>query len=163
MKSILVFLLISLNLSAHTLLMDVIDNEDNTITVVGAFSTGEKTVGALVKLESLVSGEVLYQKRLPQESELTIEIPKEQYQVVLDGGPGHTVVKEGFAPLEGFTKKASKEVSTNKLSQTQQGAVINTSVVVLFSIAFILLALTLYFSARNTKMLTAQIKSKNLH
>lgn len=157
-KSILVFLLISLNLSAHTLLMDVIDNEDNTITVVGAFSTGEKTVGALVKLESLTSGEVLYQKRLPDESELTIEIPKEQYQVVLDGGPGHTVVKEGFAPLEGFTKKTSTETSSKKLSQNQHGALINTSVIVLFSIAFVLLGLTLYFSARNTKMLTAQLK-----
>ncbi len=157
-KLILVFLLISLNLSAHTLLMDVIDNEDNTITVVGAFSTGEKTVGALVKLESLISGEVLYQKRLPDESELTIEIPKEQYQVVLDGGPGHTVVKEGFAPLEGFTKKTSTETSSKKLSQNQHGALINTSVIVLFSIAFVLLALTLYFSARNTKILTAQLK-----
>ncbi|RXJ88595.1 hypothetical protein CRV01_12070 [Arcobacter sp. CECT 8983] len=163
MKSILVFLLLSISLNAHTLLMDVIDNEDNTITVVGAFSTGEKTVGALVKLESLVSGEVLFQKRLPEESELTIEIPKEQYQVVLDGGPGHTVVKEGFAPLEGFAKKASMETSSKKLSQNQQGTIVNTSVIVLFSIAFILLALTLYFSARNTKMLTAQIKSKNLH
>jgi len=157
-KSILAFLLISLNLSAHTLLMDVIDNEDNTITVVGAFSTGEKTVGALVKLESLISGEVLYQKRLPDESELTIEIPKEQYQVVLDGGPGHTVVKEGFAPLEGFTKKTSTETSSKKLSQNQHGALINTSVIVLFSIAFVLLGLTLYFSARNTKILTAQLK-----
>ncbi len=157
-KSILVFLLLSLNLSAHTLLMDVIDNEDNTITVVGAFSTGEKTVGALVKLESLISGEVLYQKRLPDESELTIEIPKEQYQVVLDGGPGHTVVKEGFPPLEGFTKKTSTETSSKKLSQNQHGALISTSVIVLFSIAFILLALTLYFSARNTKILTAQLK-----
>ncbi|XPV54681.1 MAG: hypothetical protein ACNI3H_07130 [Halarcobacter ebronensis] len=157
-KSILVFLLLSLNLSAHTLLMDVIDNKDNTITVVGAFSTGEKTVGALVKLESLISGEVLYQKRLPDESELTIEIPKEQYQVVLDGGAGHTVVKEGFAPLEGFTKKTSTETSSKKLSQNQHGALISTSVIVLFSIAFVLLALTLYFSARNTKMLTAQLK-----
>ena len=157
-KSILFFLLLSLNSSAHTLLMDIIDNEDNTITVVGAFSTGEKTVGALVKLESLVSGEVLYQQRLPQESELTINIPKEQYQVVLDGGPGHTVVKEGFAPLEGFTKKSSKEDSNKKLSQNQQGLLVNTSLITLFSIAFILLALTLYFSARNTKMLITQLK-----
>ncbi|RXK10306.1 hypothetical protein CRV05_07770 [Halarcobacter bivalviorum] len=158
MKSILVLLLLSLNLNAHTLIMDIIDNEDNTITVVGAFSTGEKTVGALVKLESLITGEVLYQKRLPKESELTIEIPKEQYQVVLDGGPGHTVVKEGFAPLEGFTKKTDKTQTSKKLSQNQHGALINTSVIVLFSIAFVLLVLTLYFSAKNTKMLTSQLK-----
>ncbi|AXH13120.1 hypothetical protein [Halarcobacter bivalviorum] len=157
-KSILVLLLLSLNLNAHTLIMDIIDNEDNTITVVGAFSTGEKTVGALVKLESLITGEVLYQKRLPKESELTIEIPKEQYQVVLDGGPGHTVVKEGFAPLEGFTKKTDKTQTSKKLSQNQHGALINTSVIVLFSIAFVLLVLTLYFSAKNTKMLTSQLK-----
>lgn len=157
-KSILVLLLLSLNLNAHTLIMDIIDNEDNTITVVGAFSTGEKTVGALVKFESLITGEILYQKRLPKESELTINIPKEQYQVVLDGGPGHTVVKEGFAPLEGFTKKTDKTQISKKLSQNQHGALINTSVIVLFSIAFVLLGLTLYFSARNTKMLTSQLK-----
>lgn len=157
-KSILLLLLLSLNLSAHTLIMDIIDNEDNTMTVVGAFSTGEKTVGALVKFESLITGEVLYQKRLPEESELTIEIPKEQYQVVLDGGPGHTVVKEGFAPLEGFTKNTDKTQSSKKLSQNQEGALVNTSVIVLFSLAFILLALTLYFSAKNTKILTAQLK-----
>lgn len=157
-KSILVLLLLSLNLNAHTLIMDIIDNEDNTITVVGAFSTGEKTVGALVKFESLITGEILYQKRLPKESELTINIPKEQYQVVLDGGPGHTVVKEGFAPLEGFTKKTDKTQISKKLSQNQHGALINTSVIVLFSIAFVLLGLTLYFSAKNTKMLTSQLK-----
>ena len=160
-KSILAFLLFTISLNAHTLVMDIIDNEDNTLTVVGAFSTGEDTAGALVKLESLLTGEVLYEKRFPQESELTIEIPKEPYQVVLDGGPGHTVVKEGIAPLEGFTKKASKISETKKLSQNQQGIAIDNSLIILFSIAFILLALTLYFSARNTSKILAQIKQKN--
>ena len=105
MKKILIFVFFSMSLFAHNLIMNVIDNKDNTITVVGEFSTGEDAAGAMIRLESLVNAEVLYKQRLPQESELTINIPKEPYQIVLDGGPGHTIVKEGIAPLEGFKKE----------------------------------------------------------
>ena len=108
MKKILIFMFFSMSLFAHNLIMNVIDNKDNTITVVGEFSTGEDAAGAMIRLESLVNAEVLYKQRLPQESELTINIPKEPYQIVLDGGPGHTIVKEGIAPLEGFKKEIKR-------------------------------------------------------
>ncbi|MFY9110114.1 hypothetical protein PZQ46_11480, partial [Aliarcobacter butzleri] len=76
MKKIFVFMFLSVSLFAHNLIMNVIDNKDNTITVIGEFSTGEDAAGALVRVESLISGDVLYKERLPEASELTITIPK---------------------------------------------------------------------------------------
>lgn len=38
-------------LEAHTLMMNVANNGDGTITVVGEFSTGELAAGAMVRLE----------------------------------------------------------------------------------------------------------------
>ncbi|RXJ60925.1 hypothetical protein CRV04_00165 [Candidatus Marinarcus aquaticus] len=148
------------SLYAHSLLMNIFDNEDNTITVMAEFSTGEKAAGALIRLESLVTGEVLYQKRLPLESELTIIIPKEEYQVVLDAGPGHTIVKEGIAPLEGFLKKV-KAKNTAKLSQAQktnnQWSALTT---LFFVICIILFLMTIYWSNRNTNRILKQLKAE---
>lgn len=45
--------------------------------MLGEFNTCEKTVGAQVRLESLVRGDVLYKKRLSEKSEITVDIPKE--------------------------------------------------------------------------------------
>ncbi|WP_323590820.1 hypothetical protein [Aliarcobacter butzleri] len=120
MKKAIIFLSLSVSLFAHNLIMNVMDNKDNTITVIGEFSTGEDAAGALVRVESLISGDVLYKERLPEASEVTISIPKEPYQVVLDGGPGHTIVKEGIAPLEGFNEEIKSKIdSTKKLSVAQ--------------------------------------------
>lgn len=147
-------------LEAHTLLMNVMNNDDDTITVRGEFSTGELASGALIKLESLLSGNVLFQQRLPESSELIIAIPKEPYQVVLDGGPGHSVVKEGIAPLEGFPADVKAKATTGaKLSQAQNGnGEWDLATVTMFSIAVLLFALTLYFSSRNTRLLLLQMK-----
>lgn len=104
MKKIFILISFVMSMYAHNLIMNVMDNADNTITVVGEFSTGEDAAGALIRLESLLSGEILYKERLPQESELTITIPKEPYQIVLDGGPGHTIVKKGLLHLKDLIK-----------------------------------------------------------
>ena len=49
---------------AHSLLLNVFDNEDNTISVEGIFSTGEPAVEAQVLLKALKNGKILYKKRL---------------------------------------------------------------------------------------------------
>jgi len=153
-------LMLSVSAYAHTLLMNVINNDDNTITVHGEFSTGELAQGALIRLESLHSGAVLFKQRLPVESEVVIPIPKEPYQIVLDGGPGHTVVKEGIAPNEGFSVEA-KASTTSKLSQSQNGTTEwSTPVIVLFTCAFMLLFLTLYVSMKNTRLILSEIRKK---
>ena len=166
MKKIFVIintLFVITTLYAHTLLMNVVDNEDNTITVIGEFSTGEKAAGALVRLESLVSGEILFKQRLPVESELTINIPKEPYQVVLDGGPGHTIVKEGIEPLEGFTQEGKEKAKTNsnKLSKAENlNNEWDLTTIILFTICIVLLLLALYFSSRNTNKILNEIRQK---
>lgn len=147
---------------AHTLVMNTLDNEDNTITVFGEFSTGEQAAGAMVRLESLVSGKVLFKERLPVESELTVGIPKEPYQIVLDGGPGHIIVKEGIAPLEGFTESLQTKANNNA-GETLSKAEQNTGewslpTLVLFSSAFFLFLLTLYFSAMNTERILKETR-----
>jgi len=142
-------------LEAHTLMMNIANNGDGTITVVGEFSTGELAAGAMVRLESLVSGSTLFKQRLGVEGELAIPIPKEPYQVVLDGGPGHVIVKEGIAPAEGFSIQVSEAgKSTKKLSEAQSSTgEWSLPTMILFSLAMALMGLTLYFSARNTKKL----------
>lgn len=159
MKKILIFMFFSMSLFAHNLIMNVIDNKDNTITVVGEFSTGEDAAGAMIRLESLVNAEVLYKQRLPQESELTINIPKEPYQIVLDGGPGHTIVKEGIAPLEGF-KKEIKEKEVNTKLSTAQNANNEWDLITIFffSLCLILFGLAIYFSNKNTNKILEKLK-----
>lgn len=159
-KVLVVWLFCSSWVYAHNLLMNVMNNEDNTITVMGEFSTGELAFGAMVRLESLVSGDVLFKERLPQISELTIEIPKEPYQIVLDGGPGHTIVKEGIAPLEGFVKEFLEQTKkSSKLSQSDEFRNDwSLPMIVMFTFGLILVILTLYFSAKNTQILMKQLK-----
>lgn len=153
----ILFFLPSLMFS-HTLLLNLFDNEDNTITVEGVFNTGELAVGALIRLEALNTGEILYKKRLPDEGELIIPIPKENYQVVLDGGPGHQVVEIGIAPKEGFKKvlNAKKEV---KLSSSRSGAKAWTKpLVISLFIAFLLILATILISIKNTNKLLRVLK-----
>ena len=143
---------------AHTLLLNVFDNEDNTITIEGVFNTGQLAVGAQIRLEALSNGNILYKERLPDESEITIDIPKEPYQVVLDGGPGHQIVQNGPEPIGGFTK----EIKTNKkakLSQPREGKKQwSLALIVTISLAFTLLFLTIFISIKNTNKLMKQLK-----
>ena len=102
--TLITIFMIPVSIFAHSLLLNVFDNEDNTITVEGIFNTGESASGAYIILENTYTSEVLYKKRLPSSSELTIKIPDVKYKIILDGGPGHQVVKEGIAPINGFKK-----------------------------------------------------------
>ncbi len=160
-KLILLFLL-PVTLYSHSLLLNIYDNQDGTITVEGMFNTGESAAGAFVKLQALNSGEILFQKRLPDSNELTINIPKVKYQVLLDGGPGHTVIKEGVPPKGGFIKEESKEVK-KKDKSSKMSAQLSSSKAVTISIvvAFILLFATIFISIINTNKLINELQTKS--
>jgi hypothetical protein len=158
-----IILIIGLKLSAHTLLMNVFDNEDNTITVSGAFSTGQPAVGAMVRLEALNTAQILYKKRLPENSELSITIPSEPYQIVLDGGPGHQIVKDGIAPKGGF-KVSLKQNETSKKELSEERSFTkkwSLPYIILISAILLLIVLTIYFSKRNTNKILQAIKEHN--
>lgn len=146
---------------AHTLLLNVYDNEDNTITVQGVFSTGELATGAQIRLESLISGKVLFKERLPSDSELTIDIPKEPYKIILNGGPRHQMEKEGMPPLNGFSKELLEKKKVEPVKQSR-GFDKSTTTQILIGgvlIAFVLILLTIFISIKNTNRIIAQLKS----
>jgi len=156
---ILIFLL-PISMFSHTLLLKIDDNEDGTMIVQGVFNTGQSAAGAEVRLESFISGKILYKKRLPDESELVITIPKEPYQIVLDGGPGHQVVKEGIPPEDGFSKEMLTQKDTIKVSQPKS-SIKNLPVEMILSIgvAFILLFITIIISIKNTNKLIKELQN----
>ena len=158
-RFIYILFLITTYLHSHELMMNVIDNKDNTITVIG----GETIEGAMIKFESLQTGEVIFKQRLPQKSELTITIPNEPYQIVLDGGPGEKVIKDGIN-LKGENIDKSKISPTviEKLTKAEHEVhEWDKLTTILFSIAFILLLLTIYFSARNSNKILLLLKENN--
>ena len=162
MKKILttICLFMLTNLSAHTLIMNLLDNEDDTLTIVGQFSTGQNAVDAMVRVEALNTGTLLFQKRLPDEGEVTIPIPLEPYQVVLDGGPGHQLVQDGIPPIKGFKEsKINNKTETKELSKAKNSR--NTwslAYIVLISFTLLLLILTIYYSKRNTDKILRSIE-----
>jgi len=79
---------------SHTLFMNLMDNEDGTVSVEGMFSTGATAAG--LPLYLLDKKEKQIQKLvLDADGEATFEIPDQPYTVFLDGGPGHTVREPG--------------------------------------------------------------------
>ncbi|NQY20140.1 MAG: hypothetical protein HRT40_02335 [Campylobacteraceae bacterium] len=159
---LLLILILPISINAHSLLLNVFDNEDNTITVEGIFNTGESASGALIQLRYISSEEIIYEKRLSDESELTIKIPKEPYLIILRGGPGHKIVKNGIPPLDGFIKKSSASKEKNKNKNEKLNVDLSSSNAVNISIisAFILLFLTIFISIRNTNKILKEIRKK---
>ncbi|MDC0933676.1 hypothetical protein OAR97_07465 [Arcobacteraceae bacterium] len=158
-KYIFILMLFSC-LHAHTLLLNVYDNNDNTITVEGIFSTGELATGAEIRLESLLNKSVIYKKRLPQEGELVIKIPKEPYNVILYAGKGHEIVKKGLEPIDGYDtsliKKKKSYSPPSNIKKDYSFNIILTSII----IAILLLSITMILSIRNTNKLMNHLKSK---
>jgi len=102
---------------------------------------------------------VLFKQRLPEQSEITLDIPKEPYQIVLDGGPGHVIVKKGIAPTEGFSEKINLNMNKNILSIGQQNnREWGFTTVFLFTLCLILLVLAIYFSNKNTQKIYGLIE-----
>ena len=79
---------------AHTLYMNLVDNEDGTVLIESMYSTGSTGAGLPVILEDK-NGNVIQKMKLDENGEATFEIPDQPYEVFLDGGPGHTVRKQG--------------------------------------------------------------------
>ncbi len=88
---------------AHTPLLMLEDNEDGTLTVEGGFSTGAGAAGVDFYVKAKVDQRIILQDKFPESSIIELDIPKEPYYLVFDGGPGHKVVKDGVPPPEGFT------------------------------------------------------------
>ena len=122
----LIFFL-TLQVSAHTPLLTVEDNEDGTIYIEGGFSDGSTAAGAKLLLvekqeykgdmEKLKKeGKKLYNKKLVLwEGKLDedgcleeVKKPDMPYLVIFDAGPGHVVEKEGPKRTE-EEKKAMQE------------------------------------------------------
>ncbi|QKF82594.1 hypothetical protein [Halarcobacter ebronensis] len=104
-KIVGVLLLLKLSLFSHTILLSTIDNEDGTMEVMGAYSTGVTAQGAILKIQSLVNKKYLYEKQLPESGSLIIKIPEEPYKILLEAGKGHVVEKIGdILPKNGFKK-----------------------------------------------------------
>ncbi|NVJ54699.1 MAG: hypothetical protein HWD90_13525 [Campylobacteraceae bacterium] len=158
---LIMILLLPATLYSHSLLLNIFDNNDGTITVEGMFNTGESAAGAFVKLKATNSGEILYEKRLPDSNELTIKIPKVQYQVFLDGGPGHTVIKEGIPPQGGFIKEEKKAKKNNNSKRMNTTISSSKAVTISIVVAFILLFATIFISIRNTNKLVKELQTKS--
>lgn len=163
-KKIFIFFIFNISLLAHDeFTLEIIDNKNNTITIIGDEEHKQGLAGALIKVESLISGEILFKDRLPKESKITIDIPKEPYQVVLDT-PDEILTKVGVAPIEGFTKeyqiKADEVIE--KLSKEKHGDEEWSGLTLaFFTLCLILFLLTIYFSNKNTNKLIKEFKIKN--
>jgi hypothetical protein len=139
--------------------MNVLNNEDDTITIVGEFSTGQKAVDAMVRLEAINSGDILFEKRLPDVGEFTIKIPQEPYQIVLDGGPGHQIVQDGISPSQGYIIDTTVKEKKKKLSEpiTSKNKW-SLPYIILITVTLLLIGLTIYFSKRNTDKILKMIQ-----
>ena len=80
---------------AHTPYLIVSDNEDGTVDISGGYSDGSSAASAPILLKSKKTGKILWQGKLDNCGELTITKYREPYIIVFDGGPGHTLEKEG--------------------------------------------------------------------
>lgn len=175
MKKILLALSLFCTLGfSHNLIMEVLNNDDNTLTIVGGYDTGDKAAGAMVRFESLINGEILYKKRLPYSSELTATIPKQAYQIVLDGGPDHVLIQVGISPKEGFEKskksqagmktmQISLKTMASQLSQAKNNTDIWSNLTIfLFTMCLLLFSLAIYFSFMNTQKILKEIRKKRV-
>ena len=81
---------------AHTLYMTVEDNEDETVTVQGMFSTGAVAAKVEVRLED-EKGKVLWKGKTDEYGECTFKKPGVPYTIIMDfgPGPGHQAREEG--------------------------------------------------------------------
>lgn len=155
MKFILMIILCMGSLFSHTLLLNLVDNKDGSIQIEAAFNTGQTAAGALVKIESLYSGKILFEERLPDESELKFQIPFEPYSVILGGGRGHRIVKNGPAPIGGFKKEAKISISKEKKAFKS-----SSTLAILWGIACLILSLILFFWIWNSHKLMTILKNR---
>ncbi len=162
---ILYLVLMPIYLFGHSLVMNITDNKNNTVTVNGKFDTGEDITGALLQLKSTITNEILFEKRFSSTNEITFDIPEISYQIVLlDESDGDETVKEGIPPKNGFknTEKSQVKENTKKEEKPNRNLMqisSNTAVTVSIICAFILLLLTIIISIKNTNKLLNELKN----
>lgn len=160
-KIFLIFSITCVAIFAHDeYFLNIIDNKNNTITIIGDDDHKEGIEGALIRIESLFDGKILYQERLPKESKVVVAIPKEPYQVVLDAGNGNILIKDGIAPKEGFLMKQNTESKNKKITRIQDGVDSKWDFLTIsfFSLCLVAFLLAIYFSNRNTNLILEKIK-----
>ena len=93
---LIMVLALSSHAFAHTLFMTVEDNEDETVTVQGMFSTGSIAAKVEVRLEDEKGG-TLWKGRTDDDGECTFKKPGVLYTIIMDfgPGPGHQTREEG--------------------------------------------------------------------
>ena len=84
---------------AHTLFMNVDDNEDGTVLVEGIYSTGAYAVRTPVLVKD-AKDNVLWEGETDEFGQCEVPKPGVPYTIMLDGGPGHSVTAEGPPRLE---------------------------------------------------------------
>lgn len=103
---------------AHTPLLLVEDNGDGTLYAEAGYSDGSGASGMECRLED-PDGNVLWQGKFDEFSSVEVEIPAvEKYFVVFDGGPGHSVKKEGPV-LQSVAGDEEEEVQDPEESTSQ--------------------------------------------
>lgn len=163
--NIIFLILTPICLLGHSLVMNTIDNKNNTVTVNGKFDTGEDITGALLQLKSTISNEILFEKRFSSTNEITFDIPNIPYQIVLlDESDGDETVKKGISPKDGFKNIQKLQVKENikkeeKPSRNLIQISSSTAVTVSIICAFILLFATIIVGIRNTNKLLNELKN----
>jgi len=153
-----VFLLLTpVYILGHSLVLNVVDNQDDTMTVEGMFNTGESAAGALVKIQAIGSEKIIFQQRLSDTKELTVKIPTIPYMIILDGGEGHTVEQIGIPPRNGFEEVVNVK-KKKKPSKTTMSFSSSYAVTISIIFGFILLFATIFISIKNTNKLLSELK-----
>ena len=128
-------LFFSPQVSAHTPLLIVEDNEDGTIYIEGGFSDGSTAAGTKILLveKEKYKGDVeklkkegkklynkklvLWQGKLDEDGCLEeVKKPEVPYLVIFDAGPGHAVEKEG--PI--LTEEEKKAMEAEKKAMQEE-------------------------------------------
>ena len=151
MRVLFIFLILKSFVLSHTLVLNLMDNEDGTIQISSMFNTGQSAAGALVKAKLINSDKIIYEKRLPEEGEINFKIPNSPYLVILDGGPGHSIQKEGIPPKEGYKEDIKKQKKIAKQSNNFDNKILVK--LVLWFISFLLIILIVFLYFKNTRRL----------
>ncbi|MGB5918543.1 hypothetical protein [Arcobacter sp.] len=154
---IITLILLGLNLYAHELDITIKDNKDNTMTITALFNTGESAAGVLLRLEDKKTKEILYEKRLPTDNKLIVDIPKFAYLIILDEGDNDLTIKEGIPPKEGFQEQKKEKKQKSRLN-TQLST--SKAITISIFIAFLLLFATIFVSMKNTNKLIKELQNK---
>jgi len=93
--TLLTVCLLATSAMAHTLFMNVNDNEDGTVTVEGIYSTGGAAAKTSVRLED-ADGRVLVEGKTDEDGEFDFRKPSVPYVIIMDAGPGHIATEEGM-------------------------------------------------------------------